>query len=128
MTREDQIGVSWTEAANNGGKPVIDYRISYALDSDPDNYQVFADGITTLYTTVTGLTGGLTYLFKVEARNSVGFSALSDPVSILCARVPDAPDSFQDDTAVTSDEQIGMTWSVPFDGASEILYYRISHD
>jgi hypothetical protein len=35
------------------------------------------------------LAPGATYTFKVEARNSVGYSAYSDPISILAAQPPD---------------------------------------
>jgi hypothetical protein len=35
------------------------------------------------------LTEGHTYAFKVEARNSVGYSDLSAEVSILAAQLPD---------------------------------------
>jgi hypothetical protein len=41
--------------------------------------------------TVTSLTNNQNYSFKVEARNSVGYSNPSIPVTILSARIPDAP-------------------------------------
>jgi len=74
------------------------------------------------------LTGGVTYAFKIDARNSVGYSQISLPSSILCARVPDAPSSLADDTSLTTDLQIGITWAEPFNGGSEILDYQISYD
>jgi hypothetical protein len=43
------------------------------------------------YTTSVTLTPGTTYGFKVTARNLVGDSELSEPVSILAAKPPDAP-------------------------------------
>ena len=54
-------------------------------------YIVLASEITTTSYTVTGLTAGLTYRFKVESRNSYGFSILSSEVSILCATIPSIP-------------------------------------
>jgi len=47
---------------------------------------VLESGVTSHeYTTDIPLAPGATYSFKVEARNSVGFSLLSEPVSILAA-------------------------------------------
>ena len=37
------------------------------------------------------LTPGVTYKFKVSARNTVGSGSYSLPVSILAAKTPDAP-------------------------------------
>jgi hypothetical protein len=41
--------------------------------------------------TATGLTTGLYYKFKVEARNSFGFSEYSDVLTVLCAALPEQP-------------------------------------
>lgn len=41
------------------------------------------------YQTKVILTPGAKYNFKVEARNSVGYSLLSVPLEILCAQPPD---------------------------------------
>jgi len=41
------------------------------------------------YTTKVSLSTGATYKFKVEARNSVGYSSASAPLEILCAQQPD---------------------------------------
>jgi len=38
-----------------------------------------------------GLTQGLVYQFKVEARNAYGYSVYSDTVIILTAQAPDQP-------------------------------------
>jgi hypothetical protein len=49
---------------------------------------VLKSGILTKTFTATGLTVGLTYKFKVEARNLFGFSATSSEISLLAAYVP----------------------------------------
>ena len=58
-----------------------------------DGSQV-ATGITTTSYTQTGLTPGNTYVFKVQASNSVGLSVSSSAFSIIAATVPDAPTDF----------------------------------
>jgi len=68
---------------------VIGYRINY--DQALYTYIVRASEITTTSYTATGLMPGLTYRFKVESRNSYGYSVLSDEISILCATIPSIP-------------------------------------
>jgi hypothetical protein len=55
------------------------------------------------------LTAGVTYAFKVKARNSVGSSEFSDPIAILAAKEPDAPLNLQIPSQ-TNAYQIGLTW------------------
>jgi hypothetical protein len=46
--------------------------------------------VDTIYT-ASGLTSGLLYTFKVEARNEFGWGDASESVTILCADKPDTP-------------------------------------
>ena len=81
-TNAYRILVSWEEGLANGGTPVIDYRLLY--DQGTNNYITLASGITNLYYLATTLTMGTTYKFKVESRNSYGYSlAPSNEVTIL---------------------------------------------
>jgi len=48
------------------------------------------------------LTAGETYSFKVTARNTVGDSVMSDPISVLAAKLPDAPVSFANVAGITT--------------------------
>jgi hypothetical protein len=75
---ENSITFTYSAGAANGGAPVLDYRISY--DQASDTYIELESGVTTLSYTAIGLTAGQTYKFKVEARNTYGYSALSDEV------------------------------------------------
>jgi len=65
---------------------VQDYRITY--DQSTDDYVVLVSSLNELSYTVTGLTAGKTYKYKVEARNSYGYSAYSSVIAILCAARP----------------------------------------
>jgi hypothetical protein len=47
--------------------------------------------VTTESYTAVALTAGINYEFKVESRNSYGYSATSDPISMLCAWKPEPP-------------------------------------
>jgi hypothetical protein len=66
---------------------VIDYRIWTDLATG-STFNVLTSGVNSLSYTITSLTQGLTYQFKIEARNAYGYSVYSNTVSILTAQVP----------------------------------------
>jgi len=61
----------WDEGFN-GGTPIIDYQVQY--DQGLQMFTTIASGVTDRYYTVTGLTIGITYTFRVKARNEFGYS------------------------------------------------------
>ena len=75
------------------------------------------------YTTTADIMSGRTYKFKVEARNSVGFSAESAVLSVLAAQVPDQP---QAPITSVSGSSVLIQWAIPFDGSSMITGYMIN--
>jgi cellulose 1,4-beta-cellobiosidase len=123
-----QVGLQWTEGIYNGGSVVLDYRVWFKEQSATD-FAVFQEAVQSTSTTVTGLSPGFTYDFKVEARNAIGFSEFSSVASVLAAQVPDAPENLSNVAEQTNSEQAGLTWDAPsFDGGSEVLDYRIWSD
>jgi hypothetical protein len=75
----------------------------------------------TSYTT-TALTAGLTFKFRVESRNTYGYSAYSSEVSILCATVPSVP------TILTSTNvlnQVQFDWTPPSSNGLVITSYSV---
>jgi titin len=71
-----QVTVVWSTPASNGST-ITDYLIKYSLSAD-GTYTTFADGVSTATSaTVTGLTNGTAYYFKVAAKNSVGTGSYS---------------------------------------------------
>lgn len=116
-------GLTWTEGAFNGGLPVIDYRINQKEQGG--SYSEIASGITTTSYTVTSLVVGTTYEFTVEARNSNGYSPVSDSVTILHIVQPDKPVSLAEHAR--SYTELGISWSPgSSDGGSAVLDYRVS--
>ena len=78
------IGFTWNNGISTGGSPIIDYRITY--DQSTGNYIELEDGVLArTYQTTVVLTAGATYRFKIEARNSVGYSLESGELVILAA-------------------------------------------
>jgi hypothetical protein len=71
---------------------------------------------------VTGLTLGSTYNFKVQSRNTFGYSDFSTVLTVLAAQVPSQP-AAPSTTFLTNTVQI--SWSPPATGGSAITGYYI---
>jgi hypothetical protein len=87
ITTGTQIGLVWVKGTDNGGSPVLDYKLW--SDQAENDYIPLDEGVTDLFFTATGLSVGFTYNFKVQSRNSFGFSDYSSIVTILAAQMPD---------------------------------------
>jgi titin len=110
----------WTEGAQNGGTPVLDYTLQY--DQGTSTWITYQSGITVTQITVTGLTQGVTYKFKILARNGYGSSAYSSELAILAAQMPDKPNI----PATSVDGQnVKVSWAAPNNAGSAILGYRV---
>ena len=70
-TKQSSMILTWTTSFN-GYSPITDYLIEYSKD-DGTTWITFDDGISTeTTTTVTGLTKGVEYSFRVSAVNEIG--------------------------------------------------------
>ena len=95
-------------------------RYEYQVDSGE---WVSTGGTTTTYT-VTGLTNGDPYEFRVRAVNDVGPGAESAPVSVAPATVPGAPWNL---TLTPGDKHMMLRWERPADnGGLPITGYQYS--
>jgi hypothetical protein len=115
------LGLVWADGAEDGGLPILDYRINIALESD-GIYSVLASSIQSRQYLAESLTPGVTYKFTVEARNSYGFSVLSDEIVLLAAFKPEAP------TVVSTanlNDQVVISWNEPVDNGSPITQYLV---
>lgn len=83
------MGLSWTAPLFTGGDVIEDYRVNYREEGG--TYSVLEANIVTATYTAINLTPGLTYEFTVEARNSYGYSVVSESISLLCAFKPFPP-------------------------------------
>ncbi len=101
LRTKSTLGITWTQAEFTGGAVIIDYRISIAQVGE--SYLVLASNLVNPSYTAIELTSGITYQFKVESRNSYGYSAYSDSITLLCAYKPDAPASV---TTTNSADQV----------------------
>ena len=67
--------MSWTAPAYDGGSPIIGYIVTAYVGYAPVKVRIFKSPLTTQ--TVTGLTNGTEYRFRVRAWNAVGISGYS---------------------------------------------------
>jgi hypothetical protein len=121
VTTATVIGLTWNNGISTGGSPIIDYRVSY--DQSTGVYVVLGTGIVPRsYSTTVTLTPGAIYKFRVEARNSVGYSATSTAFSILAAQPPTKPSA---PVTTASEGNIVVSWTAPYNGGSTITSYSI---
>lgn len=109
----------------NGGSPITDYIVQYKVNGQPDaSFVTVNDGVsTTSNFSLTGLTNGVSYRFRVAAVNAFGISPYSlNTPAILFASVPSKPAA---PTATRGDSQITINWTVPDNGGSQITDYVI---
>jgi hypothetical protein len=109
--------ITWTSSSDNGGSPIISYRIT----SIPGNNKLTVGNVTSAI--FAGLTNGTTYVFTVSAINSIGSSvesASSNSVTPLSAPSPPTI------TSVTPGVgSITIEWSEPDNGGTAITGYIV---
>ena len=122
-----QASLSWT-APSTGGSAITDYIVEYSSDSGT-NWSTFSDGTsTTASATVTGLTNGTAYIFRVSAVNAIGTGSVSSstsPVTPSASTAPGAPTSL---SATAGAAQLALSWTAPAsDGGSAITGYSVQY-
>lgn len=66
------VSVSWVEPTSSGAASITDYRVDYSSNSGQTWTTFSRPASTALSATVTGLTTGTSYVFRVSAINSYG--------------------------------------------------------
>ena len=83
------LAFKWTPPLFTGGDIILDYRVSIAELGG--SFSILSSGVIPTSYTATSLTAGVTYQFKVESRNSYGYGSYSNPITMLCAFIPEPP-------------------------------------
>ena len=118
-----QVRLTWLAPASNGGTAVTDYIIQRSPNGTT-GWATIGDGVSTARSyTVTGLTNGTRYYFRVFARNAAGTSTASNAVSAIPRTVPSQPSSF---FAEADADGFYLEWGTPAStGGSPITGYLI---
>lgn len=74
-----QVALAWTQPASNGGTSITDYQVDWKpAATTAKNWTTFNDGVLiATNATVTGLTNGSAYVFRVTAFNALGAGTVS---------------------------------------------------
>ncbi|HEX7131446.1 MAG TPA: fibronectin type III domain-containing protein [Iamia sp.] len=117
-----QATVSWTAPASNGGSAITGYKVTPYKGLTAQTPQSFSGTGTTK--TVTGLTNGTAYTFKVQAVNAVGTGPLSTAsAAVTPVTTPGAPTGV---TATAGNHQATVSWTAPANGGSAITGYKVT--
>ncbi len=76
-----RVALRWTVPASNGGRPITAYLVQRSTDGGRTWVNVAGVPYPSRLYTVTGLTNGTAYRFRVAALNSLGWSRVSDSVA-----------------------------------------------
>lgn len=120
-----EIRLTWNPPASNGGRVLSSYLVHRA-ESANGPYLLLATttGNAQAYTDV-GLADGVTFHYRVAAKNSVGEGPAAAPVSATSFRAPDAPAAVGA-RAGPNAGQITLAWNAPVsDGGTPRTGYRV---
>lgn len=122
------VSLSWAAPLDFGGTgaTITSYRIYYKLSTDASysSYSTISYPDTTA--TITGLTSGLTYNFKIAAVNAAGVGSFSNELTLTIGAAPDAPTGLTVTNFGTN--SISLSWTAPVNnGGSAITDYVIQY-
>ncbi|MFN9369178.1 MAG: fibronectin type III domain-containing protein [Planctomycetia bacterium] len=116
-----QVSLTWT-APPNGGSAITGYRVEYR--SSGGSTWTPGGTSTTTSATVTGLTNGVSYVFRVAAVNEAGTGAAGESGPVIPRTTPGSPTGI---TGTAGNEKVELTWRAPAtDGSSPITEYVIA--
>lgn len=111
-----------------GGSQVLSYNLQWDEASNGVSwknvigFQPSSLALTTILTN--GVSGGLTYKFRVRARNVHGWGAFSTETSIKAAQIPDQMSSVTTSIDVPTGGVL-ISWTMPHDGYQSIINYLV---
>ena len=119
-----QITLQWTAPASDGGNTIDGYEYQQKAGTNAYGSWTNISGadVNTTEHTVTGLTNGTGYTFKVRAKNPMGEGPASNEATATPVTVPTAPQSFM---ATAGNGSVRLDWTAPSsDGGSAIVRYE----
>jgi Fibronectin type III domain len=135
---QGQVTVNWTAPTNDGGTPILRYTLQRATDSGFTTNLVSTTGLTGTSTTVTGLTNGTPYYFRIYAVNAVSVdasiggawkvaaSSVTPSASATVPGIPTFPIAAQQ--TVQTPTGLKLSWTAPAsNGGSAITQYSIKY-
>ncbi len=114
---DEQVSLRWSAPSDNRGADILKYYYNHRLDGGRWSG---SDSTTSHSATITRLTNGSLYHFRVRARNPVGFSDYGSDSEIPAGK-PDAPSGFRHVRG--SQTSVQVLWNEPESNGSGITEY-----
>lgn len=120
-----QVVLTWTASVDGPEPDLTDYAVQYKTTAG-SSWSTFNDGVaTSTGATVTGLTNGTSYDFRVRAVNAAGVSAWTSTISVTPPAAPAAPTI----TSITAGPaQLQVNFTAGADNGAAITNYQYSLD
>jgi hypothetical protein len=118
--RSGQVKLTWIATSDNGN-PITDYVIQRSPDGT--TWTLVDDGVSTATTsTVSGLTNGKAYQFRVAPVNAIGQGEWSTTTNATPRWKPAAPGRLR---AVAGSRRVTLSWAAPASNGSVVTDYVI---
>ena len=119
-----QASLSWT-AGSNGGSTIAGYKVEKEMGGNWITVSADTQSTSTSYT-VTGLTNGSSYTFRVSAITARGTGPASTASAAATpSTTPGQPNAPQ---ATRGDTQVLLSWLAPADGGSAVTGYKVEKE
>lgn len=124
VSLNNSVRLNWVAPAN-GGAVIKDYAIQRKIYGQPDgSYVLVGDGVSVARTYVnTGLTNGISYVYRIAAKNAIGWSAYS--AASLPVTPSNVPAVMAAPSVVPGNGQVVLNWNAPGNGGAAITDYSI---
>jgi chitodextrinase len=116
---DTRVGLSWRAPGSDGGAAITGYRVYLGTGTKP------VASVAGTSATVTGLTNGTRYSFKVSAVNAAGEGPASGAVSAAPTAATSQPSPPNGLTAGPGNGQVMLSWTAPGPGGAAISGYEI---
>ncbi len=114
------VTLDWDAPINDGGAPITHYLIYRGSTAEGLSVYAEVDGATDSFVDL-GLENGVTWIYRIKAGNSEGYSIYSNLVSATPCTLPGAPDVKADG----EDKAVVLDWDAPDNGGAAIEKYNI---
>jgi len=124
----NSVILTWTAPADDGGSPITNYVIYYRTSSvgssPPGTWYTYNTNSSATTATISFLTPGISYDFKVAAQNAAGVGIFSSPiVSSSSYNPPTAPTNLVATT--NSNGSVVLTWTASTQESPQTISYYV---
>lgn len=123
--RDASVALTWSAPSSNGGSPIRDYKVEYSSNNG-STWDIFSRASSSATSeTVTGLSNGTSYIFRVSAINDPGTGTASTSTGAITPKTsPSAPTSL---IVTPGNSQVSIAFTAGATGGSAITDYIIEY-